>query len=242
MEIEIDYSVDDNIDTILMTSGQYSAWQNGNTAHTESGSDYDDDNDDYVYTTLSSDTYYIVLDNSDTIGLASDTGSTVTGDLEFVISTPSTQHLKTRAWVDVGSYAELDFGPVQSGEIISTSVSCDIGITSSNDLDFLYMDSLQTSSLQTSQWTWNKHNSFEDTCSHSWEYQTGKNSGWSLIVDNTDNARTNGLSDPISVDVEIEIRNLIPLIEIADTSRMIDDGDYYRICLLYTSPSPRDRG
>ena len=33
MEIHIDYSVSDDIDTILMTSGQYTAWQNGNTAH-----------------------------------------------------------------------------------------------------------------------------------------------------------------------------------------------------------------
>ena len=233
MEIHIDYSVTENIDTLLMTSSQYSAWQNGNTAHTEGGSDYDDDNDDYIFTTISSDTYYIVLDNSDAIGLASDTGDTVTGDLEFTISTPSTQHLRTRAWVDVDSFAELNIGSVNSGDIITTSVSCDIGITSSNDLDFLYMDSLQTSSLQTTQWAWNKHTSFEDTCSHSWEYQTGKNTGWSLIIDNTDNARTDGLSVAISVDVEIEIRNLIPLIEIADTSRMIDDGDYYRIDLGY---------
>ncbi|MAK96109.1 MAG: hypothetical protein CL996_01240, partial [Euryarchaeota archaeon] len=74
MEIHIDYSVTENIDTLLMTSSQYSAWQNGNTAHTEGGSDYDDDNDDYIFTTISSDTYYIVLDNSDAIGLASDTG------------------------------------------------------------------------------------------------------------------------------------------------------------------------
>ena len=233
MEIEIDYSVSDNIDTILMTSGQYSSWQSGNTAHTESGSDYDDDSDDYVFTTLSSDTYYILLDNSNTIGQASDSGNTVTGDVEVIISTPSSQHLKTRTWVDVNSFTELSIGAVQDGQIISTSVSCDIGFTSSDDLDFLYMDSIQTSTLQSSQWDWNKHFSFEDTCSYSWEYQTGKNSGWSLIVDNTDNARTNGLSDPISVDVEIKIRNLIPLIEIADTSRMIDDGDYYRIDLGY---------
>ena len=35
MEIHIDYSVTENIDTLLMTSSQYSAWQNGNTAHTK---------------------------------------------------------------------------------------------------------------------------------------------------------------------------------------------------------------
>ena len=174
MEIEIDYSVSDNIDTILMTSGQYSSWQNGNTAHTESGSDYDDDSDDYVFTTLSSDTYYILLDNSNTIGQASDSGNTVTGDVEVIISTPSSQHLKTRTWVDVNSFAELSIGAVQDGQIISTSVSCDIGFTSSDDLDFLYMDSIQTSTPQSSQWDWNKHFSFEDTCSYSWEYQTGK--------------------------------------------------------------------
>ena len=233
MEIAIDYGVSENIDAILMTSAQYSGWQNGNTAHTESGSDYDDDSDDYVYTTLSADTYYILLDNSNSIGQAPDSGNTVTGDIETIISAPSSQHLKTRTWVDVNSYSELSIGAVQNGQIISTSVSCDIGFTSSDDLDFLYMDSIQTNSLQSSQWDWNEHFSFEDTCSYSWEYQTGKNSGWSLIVDNTDNARTNGLSDPISVDVEIEVRNLIPLIEIADTSRMIDDGDYYRIDLGY---------
>ncbi|MEC7097334.1 MAG: hypothetical protein VXW70_03945, partial [Candidatus Thermoplasmatota archaeon] len=64
MEIAIDFGVSDNIDAILMTSAQYSGWQNGNTAHIESGSDYDDDSDDYVFTTLSADTYYILLDNS----------------------------------------------------------------------------------------------------------------------------------------------------------------------------------
>ena len=233
MEIHIDYSVSDDIDTILMTSGQYTAWQNGNSAHIESGSDYDDDADDYIFTTTSTDTYYLVFDNSGNIGTASDTGTTVTGNVDVLVSSPSPQHLKTRAWVDVDSFVELNIGSVQLGEIISTSVSCDIGITSSNDLDFLYMDSLQTSSLQTSQWDWNKHNSFEDTCSHSWEYETGKTSGWSFIVDNTDNARTNGLNDAISVDIDIKIRSLVPFIEIADTSRMVDDGDYYRIDLGY---------
>ena len=233
MEIHIDYSVSDDIDTILMTSGQYTAWQNGNSAHIESGSDYDDDADDYIFTTTSTDTYYLVFDNSGNIGTASNTGTTVTGDVDVLVSSPSPQHLKTRAWIDVDSFVELDIGSVQLGEIISTSVSCDIGITSSKDLDFLYMDSLQTSSLQTSQWDWNKHNSFEDTCSHSWEYETGKTSGWSFIVDNTDNARTSGLNDAISVDIDIKIRSLVPLIEIADTSRMIDDGDYYRIDLGY---------
>jgi len=233
MEIEIDYSVDDDIDVILMTSSQYSSWQTGSTNHIESGSDYEDNSDDYVFTTLSADTYYLVLDNSNSIGLASDSGNTVTGTVDVLITSPSTQHLKTRAWVDVDSFVELDIGSVQSGDIISTSVSCDIGLTNTDDLDFLFMDSLQTSSLTTSQWNWNKHNSFEDTCSHSWEYETGKNTGWSLIVDNTDNARTNGLNSAISVDVEIEIRNLIPLVEIVDTSRMIDSGDYYRIDLGY---------
>ena len=233
MEIHIDYSVSDDIDTILMTSGQYTAWQNGNSAHIESGSDYDDDADDYIFTTTSTDTYYLVFDNSGNIGTASNTGTTVTGDVDVLVSSPSPQHLKTRAWIDVDSFVELNIGSAQLGEIISTSVSCDIGITSSKDLDFLYMDSLQTSSLQTSQWDWNKHNSFEDTCSHSWEYETGKTSGWSFIVDNTDNARTSGLNDAISVDIDIKIRSLVPFIEIADTSRMIDDGDYYRIDLGY---------
>ena len=233
MEIHIDYSASDDIDTILMTSAQYTSWQSGNTAHIESGSDYNDDNDDYIFTTTITDTYYLILDNSGNIGTASDTGTTVTGDVDVLISTPSPQHLKTRAWIDVGSFVELNIGSVQSGEIISTSVACDIGITSSDDLDFLYMDSLQTSTLQTSQWDWNRHNSFEDTCSHSWEYETGKTSGWSFIVDNTDNARTSGLNNAISVDIDINIRNLVPVIEIADTSRMIDDGDYYRIDLGY---------
>ena len=118
----------------------------------ESGSDYNDDNDDYIFTTTSTDTYYLIFDNSGSIGSAAATGTTVTGNVDVIVSTPSSQHLKTRAWVDVGSFVELNIGSVQSGKIISTSVSCDIGITSSDDLDFLYMDSLQTSTLQTSQW------------------------------------------------------------------------------------------
>ena len=233
MEVEIYYSVSDNIDVLLMTSGQYVSWQNGNTVHIESGSDYDDDSDDYVFTIVNTDSYYLLFDNSNSIGTATDSGTTVTGTADISIVNPSNQQLRTRAWVEINSYAELDFGSVQSGKVISTSVSCDIGLTSSDDLDFLYMDSLQTNSLQSSQWNWNKHSSFEDTCSHSWEYQTGKTTGWSLIIDNTNQARTNGLNNAISVDVEIDIRNLLPLVEIADTSRMIDDGDYYRIDLGY---------
>ena len=37
-ELEVDYSVDENIDVLLLNSTQYSAWQNGGSAHIESGS------------------------------------------------------------------------------------------------------------------------------------------------------------------------------------------------------------
>ena len=62
-ELEIDYSAGDNIDVLLMGASEYSSWQSGNSGHIESGSDYNDDNDDYVFTTDSSDTYYLIFDN-----------------------------------------------------------------------------------------------------------------------------------------------------------------------------------
>ena len=228
-ELEIDYSVDDNIDVLLMNSTQYSDWQNGDIMHIESGSDYDDDNDDYVYKIEQYDSYYVIFDNSNQAGYASATGGTVTGSTTIIVSSPSGDLIKTRAWADVDSYSEIMIPAIDSEDILSINVDCDIGLTSTNDLDFFLMDSIQTNTLQTNSWDWNLHASFEDTCSHSWEYETGKDSSWSFVIDNSDQGRTDGLNNGIMVDIEIDVRNLIPLVEISDTSRMIDSGDYYRI-------------
>ena len=228
-ELEVDYSVDENIDVLLLNSTQYSAWQNGGSAHIESGSDYDDDNDNYIFTISQSDSYYAIFDNSNQAGFASASGSTVTGDSTITVSSPNGDLIKTRAWADIDSYNEVNIPATNSGDILSINVDCDIGLTSGDDLDFFLMDSIQVNTLQSNNWDWNLHASFEDTCSHSWEYETGKDSGWNLIVDNTDQGRTDALDNGIMVDIEIDVRNLIPLVEIADTSRMIDSGDYYRI-------------
>ena len=228
-ELEIDYSVDDNIDVLLMNSTQYSDWQNGDIVHIESGSDYDDDDDDYVYKIELSDSYYVIFDNSNQAGYASATGSTVTGSTTIIVSSPSGDLIKTRAWADSDSHSKIAIPATNSGDILSIDIDCDIGLTSGDDLDFFLMDSIQANTLQTNSWDWNLHASFEDTCSHSWEYETGKDSGWNFVIDNSDQGRTDGLNNGIMVDVEIDVRNLIPLVEISDTSRMIDSGDYYRI-------------
>ena len=60
-EIEIDYSADDDIDVMLMSSSQYSAWQSGSSIHINSGSDYSDSGDSYVYTTEITQQYYLFL-------------------------------------------------------------------------------------------------------------------------------------------------------------------------------------
>jgi hypothetical protein len=228
-ELEIDYSVDDNIDVLLMTSAQYSSWQSGNSNHIQSGSDYDDNSDNYVFTIISTDSYYVVFENGNQGGFASDTGNTVTGDTTISIASPSTNQINTRAWVDMDSYNEIEIGPADSGKILSIDVNCDIGLTNGDNVDFLLMDSIQVNSLQSGSWAWNSHASFEDTCSHSWEYETGKDSGWSLVIDNTDQARTGALENGIMVDIDVDIRSLIPLVEITDTSRMINSGDYFRV-------------
>ena len=229
-ELEIDYSADDNIDILLMSSSQYSSWQTGGSSHINSGSDYDDSSDDYVYTTDTSQQYYLILDNSDQNPEGADsTGSTVTVSGDVTVVNASAGTIKTRAWADSGSYAEIITSTIDSGEVLSIDVSCDIGLTSSDDIDFLLMDSIQASTLGSSSWSWNLHASFEDTCSHDWEYETGKDSRWSLVIDNSDQARTDGLNDGIMVDVEIDTRSLIPAVEVTDTSRMIESGDYYRV-------------
>ena len=228
-ELEIDYSVDGDIDVLLMNSTQYSEWQDGIWGHIESGSDYRDDNDDYVYKIEQSDSYYVIFDNSHNAGYAHPSNETVTGSTTITVSSPNGNLIKTRAWVDIDSYSAIMTPATNSGEVLSIDVDCDIGLTSGDDLDFFLMDSIHANTLQTNSWNWNLHASFEDTCSHSWEYETGKDSGWNLIIDNSDQGRTDGLDNGIMVDIEIDVRNLIPLIEIADTSRMIDSGDYFRI-------------
>ena len=228
-ELEIDYSVDDNIDVLLMNSTQYYNWQNGGVVHIESGSDYDDNGDDYVYKIEKSDSYYVIFDNSNQAGYASSSGATVTGSATISVSSPNGDLIKTRTWSDSDSHSKIAIPATDSGDILSIDVECDIGLTSGDDLDFFLMDSIQENTLATNSWDWNLHASFEDTCSHSWEYETGKDSGWYLIVDNSDQGRTDALGNGIMVDVEIDVRNLIPLVEIADTSRMIDSGDYFRI-------------
>jgi len=232
-ELEIDYSASDNIDVLLMGSSEYSSWQSGNSGHIESGSDYNDDNDDYVFTTDSSDTYYLIFDNSNQGGEASATGNTVNVDSTVTVVDPSDDRVRTRAWVNTNSYQEVALGLAANGKVLSFNVDCDIGITSTDDLDFLVMNSIQTHSLQGNSWEWDRHASFEDTCNHSWEYETTVDSGWSLVIENGDEARTGGLSNGVMVDVELDVRSLLPLVEITDTSRMIDSGDYHRVDIGY---------
>ena len=66
--------------------------------------------------------------------------------------------------------------------------------------------------------TWNPHASLEDTCSYDWEYETGKTTRWNLIVDNSDQARTDALDNGVMVDIELSTRSLIPMVEITDTT------------------------
>jgi len=232
-ELEIDYSAGDNIDVLLMGSSEYSSWQNGNSVHIESGSDYNDDNDDYVFTTDSTDTYYLIFDNSNQGGEASATGTTVNVVSTVTAVDPSNDRVRTRAWVDTNSFQEVELGQADSGKVLSFNVDCDISFTSTDDLDFLVMNSIQTNSLQGNSWAWNRHASFEDTCDHSWEYETSVDSGWSLVIENGDEARTDGLSNGVMVDVELDVRSLLPLVEVTDTSRMIDSGDYHRVDIGY---------
>ena len=229
-ELTIDYSVNENIDVLLLNQAQYASWGSGGAEHIESGSDYDDDGDDYVYTITDTDAYHLVFDNSGQAGQASSSGTTVTGDATTTLSASSEDKVRTRVWVDVDSFEGIETPEADEGKVLSFDVKCDVGLTSTQDLDFLLLDSIQAATPgQLTQW--NRHASFEDTCSHDWEYEVTKESGWTLLVDNSDAARTDGLSNAMTVDVEINVRSLLPLIEVVDTSRMIDSGDYYRVDL-----------
>jgi hypothetical protein len=225
-ELEIDYSADDDIDVLLMTSGQYSSWQSGGTSHTNSGSDYSDSGDDYVYTIESSAQYYLVLDNSNqNPGGASATGSTVTvsGSTSVVDADPS--DVRTRMWAAGNSHASVSLGTVNQGKVIGFDFSCD---DSSDSIDFLLMDSLQLVAFNSgSTASWNKHAAFLDTCSDSWDYETTSTSHWYVVIEN-------GASGEVTVDIDVDVRSLVPLVEVTDTTRMIDDGDYWKVDLGYT--------
>ena len=231
-ELSIDYDLSGNVDVLLLNQEQFNQWSTGGTQHIESGSDYDDKKDDYIFTIDESNTYHLIFDNSQQAGEASSSGSTITGTATTSLLSPEPDRLRTRTWAGVGSSIDILAPEVEIGEIISISVHCDIGLTSGDDLDFLLRDSVQKNAPGAIT-DWNRHASFEDTCSYSWEYETNKESSWFLTVDNSDTARTDGLSNGVMVDVVIEVRSLIPLIEVVDTSRMIDSGDYYRVDIGY---------
>jgi PGF-CTERM protein len=227
-ELVIEFNLDDEIDVLLLNQQQYTSWATGGTSHSASGSDYADNNDEYLFTIVHTDTYYLVFDNSGQAGEAASTGSTVTGDVTTTIQSADEDRVRTRAWVDVDSMAYILAPEIDEDEVLSIDVECDIGLTSTQDLDFLLLDSMQSSFVGTVS-EWNRHASFEDTCSYDWEYEVTKETAWTLLIDNTDAARTDGLDNGIMVDVEIGVRNLIPLVEVADTSRMIDSGDFFRV-------------
>ena len=71
---------------------------------------------------------------------------------------------------------------------------------------------------------------FLNTCSDSWEYETTSESYWYIVTDGTPEGNDPG----ISVDMEINVRSPIPLIEVTDTTRMIDEGDYWKVDLGFT--------
>lgn len=227
-ELVIEYSLDEDIDVLLLNQQQYTSWINGGTAHIKSGSDYADNSDEYIFTIPATDNYHLIFDNSEQAGETASTGTTVTGDATTTVQSASEDRVQTRVWVDVDSIAHIHAPEIDQGEVLSIDVRCDIGLTSTQDLDFLLLDSIQSDFVGTVT-EWNRHASFEDTCSHNWEYEVSKDSGWTLLVDNSDAARTDGLDNGIMVDVELSVRGLVPLIEVVDTSRMIDSGDYYRV-------------
>lgn len=227
-ELVIEFNLAEDIDVLLLNQQQYTSWVNGGTAHIQSGSDYADNSEDYIFTILTTDNYYLIFDNSEQAGDASSTGTTVTGDATTTVQSASEDRVQTRVWIDVDSMADILAPEIDQGEVLSIDVRCDIGLTSTQHLDFLLLDSIQSDFVGTIA-EWNRHASFEDTCSHNWEYEVNKETSWTLLVDNSDAARTDGLGNGIMVDVELSVRDLVPLIEIVDTSRMIDSGDYYRV-------------
>ena len=229
-EMTIDYSAEEDIDVLLLNLNQYTAWQSGATDHIRSGSDYSDSGDNYVYTFDQTGHYYLLFDNSNQNPEGADgTGPSVEVTASITLVDGDPESIKTRAWAPSGSYAMVGTPTISEGEILSIEVTCDISLTSGDDLDFLVMDTAQSRALQGSTWSWNPHASLEDTCSYDWEYETGKTTRWNLIVDNSDQARTDALDNGVMVDIELSTRSLIPMVEITDTTRLIESGDYHRV-------------
>ena len=229
-EMTIDYSAEEDIDVLLLNLNQYTAWQSGATNHINSGSDYSDSGDNYVYTFDQTGHYYLLFDNSNQNPEGADgTGPSVEVTASITLVDGDPESIKTRAWAPSGSYAMVGTPTISEGEILSIEVTCDISLTSGDDLDFLVMDTAQSRALQGSTWSWNPHASLEDTCSYDWEYETGKTTRWNLVVDNSDQARTDALDNGVMVDIELSTRSLIPMVEVTDTTRLIESGDYHRV-------------
>ena len=180
-ELVIEFSLDEDIDVLLLSQQQYTSWINGGTAHIHSGSDYADNSDEYIFTILATDNYYLIFDNSEQAGEASSTGTTVTGDATTTVQSASEDRVQTRVWVGVDSIAHIHAPEIDQGEGLSIDVRCDIGLTSTQDLDFLLLDSIQSDFVGTVT-EWNRHASFEDTCSHNIHLHSSVEAANSLIL------------------------------------------------------------
>ena len=225
--ISISFLASENVDVVILTESQYNTWNGQN--YIVNGSEIDTNIVIYTLTVESTDNYWVVIDNSNSINEGANSGQEVTLSYGYVDITDSILgEYKSRLFIEPNSYFHYDFGTVSQGDVLHMSISCEDWIN--HDLDVFLVKEENRESFLNGQDYWDRNATILDSCLEIWDFELIETGNWHIFVENGPRGDASTDQDGILVDVFFfDFENLPTVIQ--STTRMIESSDVWRVDL-----------
>ena len=225
--ISISFLASENVDVVILTESQYNSWNGQN--YIVNGSEIDTNIVIYTLTVESTDNYWVVIDNSNSINEGANSGQEVTLSYGYVDITDSILgEYKSRLFIEPNSYFHYDFGTVSQGDVLHMSISCENWIN--NELDVFLVKEENRESFLNGQDYWDRNATMLDSCLEIWDFELIEAGNWHIFVENGPRGDASTNQNGVLVDVFFFDYENLPTI-IQSTTRMIENSDVWRVDL-----------
>ena len=217
----------ENVDLVMLTDSQYNSW-NGQD-YIINGSIINRNIVIYTWTVESTDNYWVVIDNSNTISGGANSGQDVTLTSGYIdISESILGEYKSRLYIEPNTYFHYDFGTVAQGDVLHMSISCEDLLFHKLDV-FLVKEENRLDFLNGEEY-WDRNATILESCLKIWDFELTETGNWHLFIENGPRGDAVTVQDGIFVNVFFfDFENLPTVIQ--STTRMIENSDIWRVDL-----------
>ena len=223
--IKISFFASEDVDVVILTDSQYNSWTGQD--YNKNGSEIDTSLVIYTWTVESTDDYWVVIDNSDSINGGANSGKEVTLTSGYVDVTDAIfGEFQSRLFVEDNSYFHYDFGVVNQGDILHMSISCNDWIT--HDLDIFLVTDENRNDFVNGQDVWDRNATILESCLEIWDFELTETGHWHIYVENGPRGEAGTDNTGVLVDVSFYDSEKLSTV-IQSTTRMIENSDVWRV-------------